>query len=521
MKNDTYIILLLLIILFPARLNCQISVPLTADYGHVLDTWSLQNRVNINSSVKPLFVNQINNSVNADSLFAFGTVKPVAKKNWFFRKLFYENFLSDDTTGFRISVDPLCNFQFEKYNNINKLYYTNTRGIRLFGSLGNDLYFESSYYENDAKFPGYLNDFVNSNFIVPGQGAIRSYNYFDYANSTGILHFQWGKFFCFTLGHDKIFIGDGYRSVLLSDNSFNYPFLRIDATFGRISYTRIMAELMSDSTPQNIDYGVRGKKLAGFNIFTYMPEDWFHFYFFEGNIWQYPNSSKNINFNYNFIDPIIYANALISNPDFKTLLGAGFKLNTFKAVQLYGQFAVDKLTKTTDYNNHFAWQAGIKYCDVFTIKNLFLQIEYNTAKPKTYTNDQKILDYSHYLQALADPLGTNFNEWVYILHYNISRFNFDAKFNYSEYGDKAVAPKNKNKKYIINYDFVSPFMGLGPHTDLKYLDYKIAFLLNPKTNLRIEAGCIARDSNVEGKIINSSYFYFGLRTSLVNWYYDF
>jgi hypothetical protein len=521
MKKFAIIIFLIIIILPQTKLHCQVFVPLSADYNRVMDAWAIQNNSNFETSVKPVYMHLLGNYVSTDSLFSFGTKKPSTKKNWVIRKMLYENFLSADTTGFQISVDPLFNIEYEMDYKNGSRYYTNTRGIRLFGSLGNDLYFESSYYENGAKFPGYLSDYVNSNLIVPGQGAIRSENYFDYANATGILHYNYNNYLCFTLGHGKFFVGDGYRSVLLSDNSFNFPFFSIDVKTGKISYSRVMAELMSDSTPPGIDYGVREKKLAGFNILTYMPVNWFHIYFFEGNIWQYPNSAKNINFNYNFLDPIIYANALVSNPDFKTLIGAGFKLNAFRALQLYGQFAADKLNNSNDYKNHFAWQAGFKYCDVFTIKNLFLQIEFNTAKPKTYTDDQKILDYSHYLQAIANPLGTNFNEWVYILHYNFNRINFDLKFNRSEYGNKAVAPKNKNKKYILNYNFSSPFLGSGPYTDLKYLDYKIAFLLNPKTNLRIEAGCIARDSKVENRNINSLYFYFGLKTSLVNWYYDF
>lgn len=505
-----------------SRLYSQTSVPLTADYTRTLDTWELEKNCNINTSVKPVYMHQLHNFANTDSLFAFGTDYTVIKRNWVVRKLFHENFLNVDTVGFRISIDPLFDLEYEKDILSGSRYYTNTRGIRLFGALGNDLYFESSYYESQAKFPGYLNDFINGNLIVPGQGAIRSFNYFDYSNSTGVLHYEFRKFLWFTFGHGKFFIGDGYRSVLLSDNSFNYPFFSINSTFGKISYTRVMAELMSDWLPPvNEPFGVREKKLAGFNILTYMPAHWFHFYLFEGNIWQYPNSSKNINFNYNFLNPVIYTNSLISNPDFKTLIGTGFKLNALSAVQFYGQFAIDKLDKTIDYNSHFAWQAGIKYCNAMTIKNMFLQIEYNAAQPKAYTDDQKILDYSHYLQPLANPLGTDFNEWVCIFHYNLRRFNFDAKFNISKYGDKSIVPVNKDPGYIYNYNFNSPFIGLGPYTDLKYSDYKVDFLLNPKTNLRIEAGFIARDSKTGNTNFNSSYFYFGLKTSLINKYYDF
>ena len=44
-------------------------------------------------------------------------------------------------------------------------------------------------------------------------------------------------------GHGKHFIGDGYRSLFLSDNSFNYPFLRIETKLGKLQYTNLYAEL--------------------------------------------------------------------------------------------------------------------------------------------------------------------------------------------------------------------------------------------------------------------------------------
>jgi hypothetical protein len=40
------------------------------------------------------------------------------------------------------------------------------------------------------------------------------------------------------------FIGDGYRSLLLSDNSFNYPYLKIVAKFWHINYMVLYSQMM-------------------------------------------------------------------------------------------------------------------------------------------------------------------------------------------------------------------------------------------------------------------------------------
>ena len=76
--------------------------------------------------------------------------------------------------------------------------------------------------------------------VVPGQGQWKDYSNgkaFDFAYSSALLDYKAGKFLDFQLGYDKNFIGDGYRSMLLSDNSFNYPFLVTEILLS--SYVRL------------------------------------------------------------------------------------------------------------------------------------------------------------------------------------------------------------------------------------------------------------------------------------------
>ena len=62
--------------------------------------------------------------------------------------------------------------------------------------------------------------------------------------SSGYVTYRANKMFAVQVGHGKHFIGDGYRSLLLSDNTFNYPFLRIQTTFGKVQYTNLYTEFM-------------------------------------------------------------------------------------------------------------------------------------------------------------------------------------------------------------------------------------------------------------------------------------
>lgn len=513
--------LIILLIFTFGKIFSQALAPLASDYSLAIDNWAIKNNVNIPVSVKPLPIVFLNDFVNSDSLFSFGSELPKEKKSWFIRKLKYENFLSVDTDNFKISVDPLFNFEYEKDFISNKTSYYNTRGIRIFGNLGNELFFESSDYENQASLPLYLKDYVNSSLIVPGQGAIRSPNFFDYAYATGMLYYRLNKHFDFAFGHGKLFIGDGYRSLLLSDNSFNYPHLKISVNFNKIQYTRIMALLMGDSVPVD-PFGVRVKKLAGFNVLTFMPVNWFHISFFEGTIWQYPNTKQNINFDANYLNPIIYVNSADRDIKCKALEGISIKINSLKALQLYGQIAFDKTSTGENSGIHFAWQTGIKYFNAFFIRNLHLQAEYNTSQNGTYTDNQQIYSYTHYNQPLADPLGTNFKECIFKIHYNLKSWQLNVQINFAGYGiDSLKLPAKNTNKFIEDYSFNVPFLGLGPFTKLFYSNYSIAYLLNPKTNLLIEAGYVSRKAEIENTNHNTSFFYLSFKTSLTNLYYDF
>ena len=82
---------------------------------------------------------------------------------------------------------------------------------------------------------------------MPGQGYARNFKDegFDYAMSSGYVTYRPNNMFYVQFGHGKHFIiGDGYRSLLLSDNTFNYPYLKIQTKFWKLQYTNLYCEFM-------------------------------------------------------------------------------------------------------------------------------------------------------------------------------------------------------------------------------------------------------------------------------------
>ena len=51
----------------------------------------------------------------------------------------------------------------------------------------------------------------------------------------------------FQFGHDRQFIGDGYRSMLMSDFSPPALFLKINTNVWRLNYTNLFTQIFADA----------------------------------------------------------------------------------------------------------------------------------------------------------------------------------------------------------------------------------------------------------------------------------
>ena len=58
--------------------------------------------------------------------------------------------------------------------------------------------------------------------------------------------FQATKGIDIQFAYDKVFIGDGYRSLILSDNSSNFLFLKINTHFWKFHYYNLFAQLVAN-----------------------------------------------------------------------------------------------------------------------------------------------------------------------------------------------------------------------------------------------------------------------------------
>lgn len=490
-------------------------------------------KIKFHTSLKPYFADDTLISKSLEDNHSFKTSEN--KKSWLKRKLFDEHLLAINHKEYTLYADFLPDFQIGNSSDTQNKTWLNTRGYQFGGTIGNKFSFYTSGYENQGLFPEYLNDYVGATNIIPGQSYNRTNlgTSKDWSYATALLSYTPIKYLNLTLGQDKIFIGDGYRSMLLSDFGSNYPFFKATINLGAVQYTAIWAGFQEPKATK-LSYDAGNRKKGG--VFHYL--DWnvnnrLSFGFFDAIIWAATDDLGNRRgFDVTYVNPFIFLRPLEASngsPD-NAMIGFTSKYKLLKSLTFYGQFALDEFEAKNFFKgngsarNKWGLQIGARGGNVFEIKGLNYLLEYNTARPYTYSSRNLIGSYTNYSEPLAHPFGANFKEFVGVLSYSIHRFNFNTKINVAKYGyDIGTNNYGKDpfKPYNTSVSSTGNKIAQGLETSLFYLDNRISYLINPKTNLRLELGLVARKESNNRFNNKTNWVTFGLRSSFRNIYYDF
>ena len=300
-------------LLLSYQVSAQLSFPINHILTQKMENAAVEKNADFFTCLKPFNELYLRSIINVDSILAFDLK---THNSWIGRKLWKESFLQLDSPAFFIGADPLFNLSLGEDRMSQKKLFTNTRGVRIQGLLGKSIGFETSFYENQGLSAPFWDNFIDLTRVSPGQGRAKRYNKtgWDYAFSSGYIQWQASKVINIEFGHDKNFIGDGYRSLLLSDATTNYPFLRISLTWRKIQYTRIIASFM------NIDYSILGKdtkafpkKTANFHLLSFSQPRKIQLSLFEGTIIGNPDSQGRFKLNMDILSPIPYLDLIKTN----------------------------------------------------------------------------------------------------------------------------------------------------------------------------------------------------------------
>lgn len=232
-----------------------------------------------------------------------------------------------------------------------------------------------------------------------------------YSDVRGRISYTPNEIFNFQLGLDNNFIGEGNRSLFLSDYSVPYPFAQIRTRFWRVEYT-IMYQFFREKFQSNY----RSKYGATHHI-SLNATKWLNIGIFESVTFQPKDTLLNRGFDAEYLNPVIfyrpqeYSLGSSDNVLIGLSIDAHFNKSTF-----YSQFILDEFNlgeiraKTGWWANKFGIQAGYKSFIKTAIGALFYRVEYNFVRPYTYAHIDEMHNYGHQSTTLAHPLGSNFHE---------------------------------------------------------------------------------------------------------------
>ncbi len=357
-----------------------------------------------------------NNIEWANDPAAVQSKKPVLKNFYKTPTNLYEVHVKD----FDLAINPVLQFQFSKENNNGQSLFLNSRGLRLRGRIANKIGFEAYVTDNQERYPLYVQQYENDKKALPGAGFYKDFKItgYDYFDARGTVTFNVTKYIDVAFGYDRNFIGNGQRSLFLSDFGNNNLFLKLNTKIWKFNYQNLFMELHSAEIPGGDK--LLPKKYAVMHHLDVNVTKGLNIGLFEGIMF-----GRRDRFDFGYLNPVIFYRSIEQqNGSFdNSVAGLDFKANVKKRVQLYGQLLLDEFLLTEIKKNDGWWankwaiQAGAKYIDALGIKNLDVQVEMNRVRPFTYGHRDSVANYTHYNQPLAHPLGANFSELIGIVRY--------------------------------------------------------------------------------------------------------
>lgn len=502
---------------------------MSSEIIEAFDYWNISKpNTNFHSSFKPYLSRTFLNATDSVVPFKF-----YAFKNFFLSKTLNEN--SNRKNKVNIQVHPIADAEFGYDMLLQKPIITALGGTHLKINLNNDFTFAATVVGGQSQLPFFLDTTSSKQRILSAYGQTygNHYTFFDY---TGYISYSPNnnKYFNFQLGRDKHFIGDGYRSLLLSDFSPANPYFGINTNIWRLQYN-VWYSWMYDVTNANGIKSNFNNKYGTFHYLSYNVNKNFSFGLFENIVWRGTDSNQVRTFEVNYLNPVIFLRPQeysVGSPD-NSFMGLNMNATISKKIKLYGQLALDEfyLKEIKAHKGWWAnkqgWQLGAKYINSFGIKGLKLQAEYNEVRPYTYTHGLPAQNYAHYGMPLAHPLGANFREFLGFINYRKDKWEIALQGMYAMVGkDTANTNSNVGQNIFLSYTTRNNDYGnyttQGIKTTLMQSQLKFTYYIIPDMNMRVEATYIQRsERNTQGYVLQNPFLSLAFKTSFWNVYRDY
>ncbi len=434
------------------------------------------------------------------------------------------------------TIDPYIEATLSKSSEKDNMLAGLSGGARMQAVFNNKFSFNLDVIANLNQYPLYVDSVIHErNNIIPGDNAAMVNNHDRFSNTNFNFNFTYtpSKYFLISTGYGKQFLGDGYRSLLLSDNANNSPFVRLQARLWKLTYNVLYNRYINKfwyevdgkaqpkySTIHYLGFATKNLQVGLFDNITFIAKD----------------TNFNRGFDVQYLNPLIFMRPLefgIGSPD-NAMIGMSAKFNFYKKGYVYGQIALDDINfkqsleqHQQNYGNKYSLQLGVWNKDIFNVQGLSHRFEWNGVRPYTYghgVGNNISLNYTHYYQSLTDPFGSNFHEFISLFNYASGKWFGVLQNIYTIRGENPGLPYNNGEDLFGGEKDVPRFGSKtlqGIKTKYSYNKLSAGYLLNPANRLSIQGDVIYRKRT--STIVDQSEFIFkiGIRTNIYNFYHDF
>ncbi|HPH88974.1 MAG TPA: hypothetical protein PKV76_10895 [Chitinophagales bacterium] len=455
------------------------------------------------------------------------------------------HFISAKVPHFAFAVNPAIQIRLggsltDEATKKDKFKYVTSKGFEIRGQVDDIFGFYALFLSEQGNFPNYVQDYIRRTQTPPGAGYWKEYKRggYDYFLAKGYVTITPSKHFHMQFGYDNNFIGDGIRSMFLSDFGANYLFLKLNTNVWKFNYQNIFAEL-TKYYPRGGDRLLTKKYMAMHHLSINVTKN-VNIGVFESVMFRRENT-----FELQYLNPVIFYRSIeqaLGSPD-NAFIGFDFKVNIPKHVQIYGQLLLDEFNFSKEFStpgkskiyslfhprkwwgNKFAAQLGVKYIDAFGVDHLDLQLEANIARPYTYSHYDTITSWTHYNQPLAHPLGANFKEIIFQVKYQpIQKLFLSSRFIYDNKGEDNDTTNWGGNPYKVYGTFEREFgntTGQGVNPKTFYVDFVATY--EPWHNIFVDLTYVYRKKKSEdmARNLQTHFLNLNLRWSIPYRRYDF
>jgi hypothetical protein len=338
------------------------------------------------------------------------------------------DFVSSKGEDFSIQLNPLlyltggfANRSIERAGSRSYFTYQNTRGLRLSGAIGPNVFFESRIEENQ-RIPGIPQFSKNTAPRLgnvkynPGSDSLLSTAPYDYLIATGIVGVR-TKYFEFRFGRDRNLWGVGKTSTELSNFSTVYDQLQIRTTVGRFQYTNLFAGFadltdLDESFPETVRIP---QKYGAFHRLAVNITNTMDLSVFEGVV--FSDDSTRSGFDIAMLNPVIFYRAVERDQgsSANVVLGMDYSWLVRRGFMTYLQIVIDEFKLSEVFHpkqgwwaNKWSWMLGIQVANPIPgLKHVRMRVEYSRTRPFTFSHRIANQGYIHYEDVLAHPSGPN------------------------------------------------------------------------------------------------------------------